>query len=181
MLTKTFNTLKAIQSAIHKAEDLILIALLMIMTGLAMAQIILRNGFDSGMPWAENALRVLVLWVALFGAMRASRTSGHIAIDLVQRYWKGKLAELFQALVLLISAAICAIAAYYSYQYVLIEKEDGLIAFLSVPVWVCESIIPAALALLALRFVLEALGLCCQSELAEHPDSTKTIPYDNTL
>lgn len=181
MLQSTFNQLKRIQRGIFFLEDAALIFLLLAMIGLAMAQIILRNFFDSGMPWAENALRVLVLWVALFGAMRASRSSGHIAIDLLQRYWTGVWADRFQGLILCICAGICGIAAYHCYLYVMLEKEDGMIAFLNVPVWVCEMIMPVALALLAWRFVLEALGLFFNSKLAEHPDQTKSVPYDNRL
>lgn len=181
MLQSTFDQLKRIQRGIFKLEDTALILLLLAMIGLAMAQIILRNFFDSGMPWAESALRVLVLWVALFGAMRASRSSGHIAIDLLQRYWTGIWADRFQALILFICSGICGIAAYHSYLYVMIEKEDGMMAFLNVPVWVCELIMPIALAILAWRFILEALGLLFQSKLAEHPDCTQSIPYDNRL
>ena len=56
-------------------------------------------------------------------------------------------------------SAICAVAAYYSYLFVLIEKEDGMIAFLNVPVWFCEAIIPFALTVIAARFLRYALTL----------------------
>ncbi len=46
------------------------------------------------------------------------------------------------------------LAAYYSLLFVIMEKEDGLIAFANIPAWVCESIIPIAFAVISLRYLL---------------------------
>jgi hypothetical protein len=41
----------------------------------------------------------------------------------------------------------------------MLEKEDGTLAFLNVPVWFCEAIIPFALAVIASRFLFNAFNL----------------------
>ncbi|MBK6758569.1 MAG: hypothetical protein IPG70_13625 [Moraxellaceae bacterium] len=56
---------------VHRLEDSILVALLLAMIVLAVTQIALRNGFDTGITWADALLRVMVLWIALLGAMVA--------------------------------------------------------------------------------------------------------------
>ena len=66
---------------LHRLENIALISALISMLGIAVLQIFLRNFFDSGFLWAESFLRILVLWVAMLGAMVATREKNHISID----------------------------------------------------------------------------------------------------
>ena len=143
----------------YTLEDSVLITLVVSMVVLSFSQLVLRNLSVSGMTWSDTALRVNVLWLAMFGALRASRLQNHIAIDIVSRYVSGKLKVIIHFFVSLSCAAVCAVAAYYSFLFVKLEKEDGMIAFLDVPVWLCEAVIPFALAIIAARFLLYALTL----------------------
>ncbi len=137
---------------IHRLEDTALVAALISMLGLAVFQIILRNLFDSGFLWAESFLRILVLWVAMLGAMVATRENNHINIDALSRYLPRRLERGFRILTGIFSTAICGVVAWYSLQYVQLEFEDETIAFASVPVWICQSILPFGFAVIALRF-----------------------------
>ena len=69
----------------QSVENAALVAVLAAMILLAGAQIVLRNFFDSGFPWADEALRLMVLWVAMLGAVAAGRENRHIAIDALSR------------------------------------------------------------------------------------------------
>lgn len=89
--------------ALGRVEDGCLLAIIAFMLIMSLLQIVLRNGFDSGLVWAETALRVSVLWAAMLGALRGSRHGGHIAIDIVQRYATGNVARTFQILTMLSS------------------------------------------------------------------------------
>lgn len=145
--------------ALHWLEDAILVGLLLTMVGVAVMQIVLRNGFDSGFLWAESFLRVLVLWIGLAGAMAASREHRHINIDILGRFLPplaGRIAALFSAL---FTAAIAATVAWYSLDFVRVEYEAPSPAFAQVPTWVCESIMPFAFAVIALRYLLLAAQL----------------------
>jgi len=71
---------------LNKFEDWFLIVLLAIMVLLAVAQIFYRNMFGIGLVWADPLLRTMVLWVALAGAVIATRTNNHIRIDFFTRY-----------------------------------------------------------------------------------------------
>ena len=53
------------------AETAILVLLLTAMMLLASSQIALRNFFASGFAWADEALRLMVLWLAMIGAVAA--------------------------------------------------------------------------------------------------------------
>ena len=56
-----------------------------------------------------------------------------------------------------ITAVVCGIVAYYSIKFIQYEYQDGLIAFANVPVWLCETIIPVAFIVMALRYFVYAV------------------------
>ena len=60
---------------LHFLENGLLVGLLVAMIGIAVTQIVMRNGFDSGFLWADSLLRVLVLWIGMIGALVAVGTS----------------------------------------------------------------------------------------------------------
>ncbi|MDD9302314.1 MAG: TRAP transporter small permease subunit [Desulfobacter sp.] len=146
--------LKRLTATFQKIEDIVLVSLLLIMIFMAVIQIFLRNFFDSGILWADPLVRVLVLWLGLVGAMAASRTDNHISIDVISRFLPGHIKGFTQTLVYLFTSGITGLMAWHSYRFVCMEKADGLMAFAGAPAWVCEAIIPAAFAVISLRYAL---------------------------
>ena len=69
-----------------KIEDSILVLILVAMIFLAFLQIVLRNVFGVGLIWVEPLVRQMLLWVALAGAMVATRDHNHITVDAVSRF-----------------------------------------------------------------------------------------------
>jgi TRAP-type C4-dicarboxylate transport system permease small subunit len=137
---------------VHWLEDGILAAMLLAMILLAVAQILLRNFFDTGIIWGDPLLRVMVIWVALAGAMVAGRSNAHIAIDILSPWVSFQVLRLFRALSNLFTTVVCSIMVYYSVGFILLELEDGSVAFAGIPTWVFELIIPIAFIVLTLRF-----------------------------
>ena len=84
------SRLKKILGGLEQAgkwgEDAILVLILTAMIFLASAQIFLRNFLDMGFIWGDEMLRMLVLWLAVAGAVSASRTDKHISIDVLNRF-----------------------------------------------------------------------------------------------
>lgn len=145
---------------LQRVEDALLVGLLMVMIGVAVAQIVLRNLYEGGLVWGDVLVRVLVLWLGLLGAMVATRQNQHIRIDIIARFLPGRVQRGADTLVSLFTGALCAVAAWYSLQFVASEREFGGLAFAGVPVWLCQAIIPLAFTIIALRFlVLAALNL----------------------
>ncbi len=139
---------------LYRIEDGILVGLLLLMIGLAVTQIFLRNLFDSGIVWSDVLVRILVLWVGLLGAMVASRQGNHINVDILNRYLPERVKPLVSTVVQLFTALICTVAAYFSLLFVQVEYADGGTLFAQVPGWVCESIIPFAFAVIAVRYFI---------------------------
>ena len=80
-------------------EDGVLMLIFASTLGFAVMQILLRNFFDIGLIWLESYLRMQVLWLAMLGAMVATREGEHIRIDLLARFIQGKLIRYFDGAV----------------------------------------------------------------------------------
>ena len=135
-------------------EDSLLVGLLLMMVGMAVAQILLRNLFDSGIVWGDILVRILVLWIGMVGAMVAARRGEHISIDVVTRSLPDRTKHVTKSVTEFATAVICSIVAYFSLQFVIYEYQDGASAFAGVPAWICEAIIPIAFAVIAFRYFL---------------------------
>jgi len=148
------SSLKRTQIILHWVEDAVLVGLLLLMIGMSVTQIFLRNLFEAGIVWSDVMVRILVLWVGLIGAMVASRQDNHITIDILDRYLPERSKVYANFVVKLFTALICTIVAYYSLLFVQMEFADGGMAFAQVPTWLCEAIIPFAFTVIALRYFL---------------------------
>ena len=137
-----------------RLEDSLLIGLLLVMVGVAILQILLRNLVDSGIVWGDVLVRMLVLWIGMVGAMVASRKGDHIAIDVITRLLPERYTYLANCLTQFATACVCLITAWFGLKLVRFEYLDGLTAFAGVPVWVCEAIIPIGFTVIALRYLL---------------------------
>ena len=160
MIEKIYSPLV---NVLHRLENIALISALISMLGIAVLQIFLRNFLDSGLLWAESFLRILVLWVAVLGAMVATREKNHIAIDAMSRYLSRPVQRGTRLLTNLFSAVICGTVAWHSFTYVQLEYEDQAIAFLNVPTWLCQSILPFGFAVIALRFAISVIQSLVES------------------
>jgi len=146
--------LEHFQKLIERVEDSILVGLLLLMIFLAVLQILLRDVFATGIVWSDVLVRILVLWVGLVGAMVASRQGRHINIDIMDRYLSERAKIVARFVVEFFTALICLIAAYYGLRFVQMEFSVGGRAFAKVPSWLCESIIPFAFMVMAVRYIL---------------------------
>lgn len=138
-------------------EKLLLTLFFFTMLAVAAIQIIMRNVFGSGLIWGDDLIQVTVLWTGFFAAAFAARRGKHINIDVISRFLPYYLSKAAYRLVYLCTTVLCATAAWFSWQFVQLEMEDSAIAFLDVPVWVTESIIPMAFLVIAWRYLLLAI------------------------
>jgi len=144
--------------AVNRIEDWLLISMLAAMVILAVTQIVYRNFSGGGVAWIDPLLRMLVLWVALSGAVIASRTDNHIRIDFFAKYISGKYYFYIKRVVHAYCVVICAVIAWHSINFVQMDYEYETEAFAGIPAWITELIIPVAFALMAFRYLLLLLS-----------------------
>jgi len=138
-------------------DYLVLVFLFTIMVGLAFLQIVLRIFFASGILWGDPLLRHLLLWVALLGAIMATKEGKHINIDVISRLLTDRGRAAIQALTDLFSASICILLIEASLKFMRDEFQAGTAAFLMIPVWIVAIIFPIAFGLIAFRFAISGL------------------------
>ena len=127
------------------------------MIGLATTQIVLRNLFDVGFIWGDEMLRMLVLWLAVGGAVAASRSDKHIRIDLLNRYLPERAVRGVKVVLHLFTAAVSGVMAWYSLAFVRMSWEFGDVLLGSVPAWIPQAVLPVGFALIAWRYGLFSL------------------------
>ncbi|MCF6281356.1 MAG: TRAP transporter small permease [Candidatus Polarisedimenticolaceae bacterium] len=145
------------RNLLHCLEKSILALLLTIMILLAALQIVMRNIWDSGLPWADPSLRTIVLWLAMMGAMAATRDHSHIRIDLLSRFLPPRAKRLNNRITDLFTGLICALLAWHGARFVYFEWQDNMMIFDNIPAWYAEAIIPIGFGIMAIRFLLDAL------------------------
>lgn len=156
---------------IHTVEDTFLALLLGAMVMLAPLQIFLRNFFDEGVSWGDPLLRVLVLWVGLLGAVSASRGNRHITIDVLSRFLDERPRLALRVVTSAFTVIVCGMVAWYSWQFVALEREFESEAFTGMPAWIMQVVIPFAFAMMALRYGAYAAGDVMRIARGEGPES----------
>ncbi|MGI9295295.1 MAG: TRAP transporter small permease [Pseudomonadales bacterium] len=148
------TTIAAALRWLHRIENGFLVGLVVLALGLATAQIVLRNSGGTALVWADQALNILVLWIAMAGALVASRERNHIAIDVVSHYTSPYTQRFIDSIIYLTTSLVCAVAAYYGIGFVIEERQYPQEVIPHIPNWVCVAIIPFALGVIALRYLL---------------------------
>ena len=125
---------------------------------LASTQIVLRNVFEQGIPWADPLIRALVLWLGLMGAVAAARRDKHIRIDLLAYYLSPFWNEILRLLGHLVTSGVATLIAWHGGRLVLLEREFETVAFSGIPAWTLQLVIPGAFGLIGLFYLAAAIA-----------------------
>ncbi len=141
------------------AETGLLVALLSAMILLAAGQIALRNIGGAGFGWADEALRIMVLWITMIGSVAASRDQRHVRIDALSRYLPARLGRWATVLIDAFAAGVCFVLAWYSYRFAAdaLAANDRVLGG-ELPAWTVQSILPAGFAFIGYRFAVACVS-----------------------
>ena len=120
----------------------------------AVGQIVLREVFNTGFLWADELIKIIVLWLAMLGSVAASRDNRHIRIDALSHVLPKPAIKLTRILVDVFAVVVCAVVAWYSYQYLLLEIEFEDKVLIDTPAWIAHLVVPLSFALIAYRFAV---------------------------
>ncbi len=150
--------LQRLDNAGRVAESAVLVLILSSMILLAAGQIVARNVFGFGFIWSDELLRMLVLWIAVAGAVAASRADKHINIAILDRFLPQKINSAVKVIIDLFTAGICAVVAWSSVSFVLLSYEYGDVLLGNVPAWILQSVLPLGFGLMSWRYILFAIS-----------------------
>jgi len=157
-LNRTGAVFRKLGKAGTRAEDALLLLILIGMILLAGAQIFLRNFFDYSLFWGDEMLRLMVLWLTIAGALAASRMNKHISIKVLDRFLPERLQLPTLVLIDLFTSAVCALLAWQSVRFVMSSYEYGDTLMNNTPAWMLQIIMPVGFGLMAYRHLLAALS-----------------------
>ena len=153
-MDKLLNNDNKLIGVIHRIEDSILVAITAAIVVFSGLQIILRNGFDSGIAWIPPMMGTMVIWVGLLGALIATRNNAHIKINILTTYLADKYKPFAFTISHLFSAFVLIILSYYSVEFIKLDLDSNATAFANVPSWLAQLILPIACILMSLRYVV---------------------------
>lgn len=133
-------------------ENAALVAVLSAMILLAVTQIFLRNFMASGFAWGDEALRLMVLWVTMLGAVAASRENRHLAIDALSRVLSPGPRAWADVVVRAFTAFVAFVLAWYSWEFVAESREFEDLLLGDLPAWWFQSILPVGFFLIGYRY-----------------------------
>ncbi len=154
---KTKLLLARLEKAGTALETITLVSILTAMMIVAVAQIVMREGFGTGFGWADELVRLMVLWLALVGSIAACRENRHIRIDALSHVMPEVAVSVVRILVDLFAAVVCGIVAVQAWRYLQIEIEYEDTVLVDTPAWIAHVIMPAAFALISYRFSVATL------------------------
>lgn len=137
---------------ISRLEAGVLTVLFLSLVALGLTQIGMRNLAGTSLPWADGAMRALVLWLTMVGAVVGAGRLRHIRIDLVENLLPPARRAWLRRFTFLATAVICVALTWFTLRLVALEYEFSQTAFLNVPVWIVQLIIPVGFGIMAARF-----------------------------
>ena len=143
------------------AENTALVVLLGTMIGVSVFQIINRqllNGAFS-LTWADELVKIIVLWLAMVGSIAAARDNKHIRIDLISHVLSGPVVAWSKVVVDLFAAAVCAMIGWQAWRLIREEMSWGDTFLTDIPLWLLHAIVPLAFVLISYQFLVRIVRL----------------------
>ena len=157
MSASTATLLGRLGKAGQTIETILLVGMLTAMMLLAVGQIVMREVFSAtGFVWADELIRLIVLWLALVGSIAACRENRHIRIDALLHVLPDKAIRIVRIGVDLFAAAVSGIIAVQAWRYLQIDIEYEVTVLVDTPAWIAHSIMPVAFALISYRFLVSS-------------------------
>lgn len=158
-LARTVALLRRADAAVARVESAVLVVLLGVLVVAGFWQVVQRNLGSAAASWVDTFNRHLVLWIGLLGAMLATHEGKHVNIEAVRKFLPRAVERWVETVVHLFSAAVAGFFAWVSWHYLRGEMASPIVLFRveslgwAVQTWWTEVILPAAFAVIAVRFL----------------------------
>lgn len=136
----------------NRIETLLASTFFAIMTLLIVADLLGRELFHYGIPWAQRSAVYLMLWGSFIGVVMSSAKGGHLRPEIADRLWPKKWHPILRALEHVGIALFCILLCKLSWSYWTGTREMGdTDTVLGVPLWITQWVIPYLFFSMSLR------------------------------
>jgi tripartite ATP-independent transporter DctM subunit len=126
------------------------------MVVLPLLEIAGRGLFGLGVPASGPIVQHLTLWVGFLGAAIAAREGKLLALATTTFIKSDKVRRVAAVVAAAVGSCVALVLAWGGVQMMLAEREAGTTIGAGIPTWIAQSVLPAAFAIIAVRFVTRA-------------------------
>jgi len=137
-----------------KIEGILLNLFLATMIFLAFLQVVMRDIFNAGLPWADTVVRLMVLWVGFLGASLATKLEQNLTVEVLTKYMPERVRFITSIVVKVFAIVICYFLFCASLRFLADERSAGEQFLHLFPSWWTLMIIPITFCLIPLHFVI---------------------------
>lgn len=156
------GALGAIDRAVHvveRATALISGFGIFAMMMLGVAQILLRKLLNWPVPGYIDIIEIMMTFLVFLGLAYTERLGGHIRMEILVNYMKGRTLWLFELVSVLVGLFVCAALTKYSWDHAVRAYTSGDSTIdIQLLWWPSKMVVPAALALLFIRLLVSLWG-----------------------
>lgn len=150
--------LGSIDRAITALERWLLIAGILGMTIVSIANVIMRNGFGRSLTFADELNQALIVLVTFIGIGYAARAGRHIRMTAFYDQLPDQARRWLMAAIALTTAIALGMLSLYAVDYVLHMCNTGSVTpSLEIPLYIIYLVVPTGLGLGALQYLLTAV------------------------
>ncbi len=145
-----------LSTLIAKLIDYFIFAVFTAMVVVTFLQVVLRSGFSSSIPWAEEVARYSMIWLTFLGAALCIKERSHPRVDYFIRKFPDNLHRLVNVLVNVIVGLFVTVISYYSLTLVETSMANRTPA-LGLPMGYINLALPVAGLLMILYLVTDSI------------------------
>ena len=138
------------------AQGLVLVTSFVLLMLLPLVDIAGRHLGGFHLPGGSDLVQVVTIWLTFVGALAACQEGQHLTLSTNQWFGDGFLKRAAEVLSGAVAAAVSALLAYASARVVLANRVEPRMLAIGVPAWTLETVMPLALAAMALTFAYRA-------------------------
>ncbi|MFT6222777.1 MAG: C4-dicarboxylate transporter DctQ subunit [Paracoccaceae bacterium] len=150
LISKSFARLDRAMSLL---EVTVVTVLLVVSVTIVVVDILSRILLGVSISWASELARYAIVWMVFVGGSIGARNGAHISIDILGETLPPHIARLVLLISSLTASVSCAVISFLGYQLMsrmmmFTQKSPSL----EIPMWMVYAVIPAAFALMSIRF-----------------------------
>lgn len=145
--------MKKLVNTIVKVEEILCVALLVVMCAVIFAATISRFTGLFVISWAEELARYCMIWAVFLGLGIAASRGQHFCVEALSLFCSKKVLNVVQVICAVIVAGFSAFAVVYGSQVLLWQmKAEQITPSLHWPMWLMYLAIPLGMALMAVCY-----------------------------
>lgn len=149
-------------------EQLVIGGLSLAALGLGTMQVVLRYLFNTGFEWNEAAFVLCTVSAMLMAGARAVRENAHVRVDVIHMLVGRMTSRILDVFAYSTSLLLCLFYLYCGFLFVNFAKMMGTASpDTGIQDWIVYSIMPIAMALFSLRYLLKIRAAILGLELHE--------------